>query len=153
MKIRFSIVFAVLVLIFVAVQFIPSGIPANKPEDGKSIANDSLMTEPVIEQLRISCIDCHSNQVTLPWYSKVAPFSWLLASHIDEGRSHLNFSEWGLYSNREKIGILEEIRDEVASGGMPLKSYLMIHRDARLDSAAVSGILTWVDDATASILE
>jgi hypothetical protein len=148
-----KIIVAALILIFVAVQFIPSGIPENKPDTGESITNDSLMTVQVLEQLRVSCFDCHSNQVVLPWYSKVAPSSWLLADHINEGRSHLNFSEWGAYSNREKIGLLDDIRDEVSSGKMPLRSYLLIHRGAKIDSAGVSAILKWTDDATASILE
>ena len=149
----FKIIIAILILIFIAVQFIPSGIPANKPEDFNSIVKDSLINGPVLDHLRKSCFDCHSDQTTLPWYSKVAPASWLLAAHIEEGRSHLNFSEWGTYSRREKIGILDGIRDEVTSGEMPLKSYLMIHRDARLDSAAVTAISKWVDDTSARILE
>jgi len=148
-----KIIIGALVLVFIAVQFIPSGIPANMPEDEKNIANDSLVGEPVLEQLKKSCFDCHSDQTTLPWYSKMAPSSWLLAGHISEGRSHLNLSEWGAYSNREKIGILNGIRDEVTSGEMPLKSYLLIHRDARLDSAAVSTISKWADEATARILQ
>lgn len=148
-----KIIIAALALIFIAVQFIPSGIPANKPEDEKSIANDSLITGPVLEQLKKSCYDCHSNQADLPWYSKMAPSSWLLAGHINEGRSYLNFSEWEEYSNLEKIGLLDDIRDEVSSGKMPLKSYLLIHRDAKPGSEEISAILKWVDDATAKILE
>lgn len=146
-----KIIIAALVLIFIAVQFIPSGIPSNKPEDVNSIVKDSLMSSTVLDHLRKSCFDCHSDQTTLPWYSKVAPASWLLAAHIEEGRSHLNFSEWSTYSKREKIGILDGIRDEVTSGDMPLKSYLMIHRDARLDSASVTAISKWVEDATARL--
>jgi len=148
-----KIIIAALVLIFIVVQFVPSGIPANKPEDDKSIVNDSLVSGPVLEQLRKSCFDCHSNQVELPWYSKMAPSSWLLAKHINEGKSHLNFSEWEEYSNREKVGLLNDIRDEVSSGGMPLKSYLIIHRDAKPGSEEITAILKWADDATARIME
>lgn len=147
------IIIAALVLIFISAQFIPSGIPENKPEDDKSIANDSLMSGPVLEQFRKSCFDCHSNQVNLPWYSRVAPSSWLLAGHINEGRSYLNFSEWTAYSSREKIGLLDDIRDEVSSGKMPLKSYLLIHREAKLGSAEMAAILKWADEASARILE
>lgn len=146
-------IIAALVLILIVVQFIPSGIPGKIPEDGKSIANDSLIAGPVLAQLRKSCFDCHSNQFNLPWYSKVAPSSWLLAGHIKEGRSYLNFSEWAAYSDREKIGLLDDIRDEVSSGKMPLKSYLLIHREARLDSAEISAILKWTDEAMAGIMD
>ena len=148
-----KIIIAVLMLIFIVVQFIPSGIPGNKPEDDRSIANDSMISVQVLEQLRVSCFDCHSNQVDLPWYARVAPSSWLLADHIKEGRSYLNFSEWAAYSNREKIGLLNEIKDEVASGKMPLKSYLLIHWEAKIDSAGFSAILKWTDDATARMLD
>ena len=148
-----KIILISLAVLFIAIQFIPSGIPENKPEDIKSIVNSSLVTEPVLEQLRKSCFDCHSNQVQFPWYSKLAPSSWLLADHISEGKSHLNFSEWEDYSNREKIGLLEEIKDEVESGNMPLKSYLLIHRDAKLNSEEISALLTWADEATAKILK
>lgn len=148
-----KIILISLAVLFVAIQFIPSGIPENKPEDEKSIVNSSLVTEPILEQLRKSCFDCHSNQVRFPWYSKLAPSSWFLADHISEGKSNLNFSEWDDYSNREKIGLLEEIKDEVESGNMPLKSYLLIHRDARLNSEEISALLTWAGEATAKILK
>ena len=148
-----KIILISLAVIFVAIQFIPSGIPENKPDDEKSIINSSLVTEPILEQLRKSCFDCHSNQVRFPWYSKLAPSSWFLADHISEGKSHLNFSEWEDYSNREKIGLLEEIKDEVESGNMPLKSYLLIHRDSKLNSEEISSLLTWADETSAKILK
>ena len=148
-----KVIIITLIVIFIAVQFMPSGIPLNVPDDNRSIANDSLVAGSVLKQLRNSCFDCHSNQVNFPWYSKMAPSSWFLAGHINEGRSHLNFSEWEDYSNREKVRILEEIKDEVASGGMPLKSYLLIHRDAKTDSAEVAVILKWADDATAKMFD
>jgi len=147
-----KIILITLVLLFIAIQFIPSGIPENKPENKNSIVNSNMVTVPVLNQLRKSCFDCHSNQVKFPWYAKLAPSSWLLANHIRNGKSNLNFSEWEDYSKREKIGLLEEIRDEVGSGNMPLKSYLLIHRDAKLNSEEISALLTWADDAAAKIL-
>lgn len=143
----------VLAVVFIAIQFIPSGMPENIAEDKNSIVNSTLVSAPVLEQMKKSCFDCHSNQVQFPWYSKLAPSSWLLANHIREGKSHLNFSEWEAYSNREKIGLLEEIKDEVGSGKMPLKSYLLIHSDAKLNSEEISALIKWADEATANILE
>ena len=148
-----KIIVITLALLFIAIQFIPSGIPENKPEIKNSIVNSNMATVPVLDQLRKSCFDCHSNQVQFPWYSKLAPSSWLLAAHIRNGKSHLNFSEWENYSNREKIGLLEEIKDEVGSGKMPLKSYLLIHKDAKLNSEEISALLAWADNATAQILK
>jgi hypothetical protein len=148
-----KIILITLALVFIVIQFIPSGIPENKPENKNSIVNSNLVTAPVVDQLRKSCFDCHSDQVQFPWYSKLAPSSWLIADHILDGKSNLNFSEWQGYSNREKIGFLEEIKDEVESGNMPLKSYLLIHRDAKLNSEEISVLLTWADNAAAKILE
>jgi hypothetical protein len=142
-----------LAVVFIAIQFIPSGIPENIPEDKNSIANSNLVSGPVKDQIKKSCFDCHSNQVQFPWYSKLAPSSWLLANHIREGKSHLNFSEWEAYSNREKIGLLEDIKDEVGSGKMPLKSYLLIHRDAKLNPEEISALIRWADEASARMLE
>ena len=148
-----KIILIILAAVIIVIQFIPSGIPENKPEDKKSIVNSNLITGPVLDQLRKSCFDCHSNQVQLPWYSKLAPSSWFLADHINDGKSHLNFSEWEDYSNLEKIGLLEGIKDEVSSGNMPLKSYLVIHRDSKLNSEEISALLTWADNATTQILK
>jgi hypothetical protein len=148
-----KIIILVLAIIFVVIQFIPSGIPENIPEDENSLARSSMVPEPVLEQLRTSCFDCHSNQTYLPWYSKIAPFSWMLADHIIEGRSNLNFSEWESYSRREKLGILESIADVVESGEMPLKSYLLIHRDAKLDEEKISALNQWVEETSDQILE
>ena len=148
-----KIILITLAAVFIVIQFIPSGIPENKPEDKKSIVNSNLITGPVLDQLRKSCFDCHSNQVQLPWYSKLAPSSWFLAEHINDGKSHLNFSEWENYGNREKIGLLEEIKDEVGSGNMPLKSYLLIHRDAKLDPEKILLLSEWTGESSAKILE
>lgn len=152
MKKAVKIILIAFAVVLIAIQFVPSGIPENMSEDKNSIVNSNLATETVLDQLRKSCFDCHSNQVQFPWYSKLAPSSWLLADHIREGKSHLNFSEWENYSNREKIGLLEEIKDEVRSGKMPLKSYLLFHKDAKLNSEEISALLNWADEASAKIL-
>jgi len=147
------IILVVFIVLFIIMQFIPSGIPPNKPEDEKSITKSGQVTEQVLDQLRKSCFDCHSNQTRLPWYAKLAPSSWLLSGHINEGKSHLNFSEWEDYSKREKIGLLEAIKNEVESGNMPLKSYILIHRDAKLDSEKISLLSEWTGETSAKILE
>lgn len=140
-----------LVAIFIVIQFIPSGMPEVKPEDERSIVHSMLVTENVKDILKTSCFDCHSNQTRFPWYSGIAPSSWLLADHIIEGKSHLNFSEWEDYSRREKIGLLDDIKDEVESGKMPLKSYLLLHRDAKLDEDEARILVNWAEEATEKI--
>jgi hypothetical protein len=140
-------------IIIIAIQFIPSGIPGNREEDEKSIVHSGLVTEPVLSMIKRSCFDCHSNQVNLPWYSQIAPVSWLLASHINEGKEHLNFSEWEDYNKRKKIRMLGDIGEEVRTGKMPLKSYLRIHRDARLNDEAAAALVKWSEEASARLIE
>lgn len=147
-----KIILIALAVVVIGIQFIPSGMPINKPEDKLSIAYSNLISEPVLDQLRLSCFDCHSNEVHFPWYSKLAPASWMLAKHINEGKSNLNFSGWENYSNREKIGTLKDIKDEVESGNMPLKSYLLMHKDAKLTSEKIEALSLWTDEATDKIL-
>ncbi|HLN56835.1 MAG TPA: heme-binding domain-containing protein [Bacteroidales bacterium] len=148
-----KIILLALAVIFIVIQFIPSGIPGNKPDDDKSITRTGLASDTVLILLKRSCFDCHSNQVRLPWYARVAPSSWFLAGHIQNGKSHLNFSEWEDYSRRKKIGLLEDVREEIESGGMPLKSYLIIHKDARLNTGEISALSEWTEKAASRILE
>lgn len=82
--------------------------------------------------LKTSCYDCHSNQVSYPWYTNIAPVSWFVKDHINEGREELNFSEWGDYSLKRKDHKLEECAEEVEEGEMPLDSYFIMHSDAEL---------------------
>ena len=85
--------------------------------------------------LKIACYDCHSNQPTFPWYTNIAPVSWWIKHHIDEGSHHLNFSEWGTYSDKKKNHKLEECIEMVEEGEMPLGTYTWMHKDAKLTDA------------------
>ncbi|HEX2969988.1 MAG TPA: heme-binding domain-containing protein [Bacteroidales bacterium] len=147
------IILLALALAFVSIQFIPSGIPENKPESENSIIHSEIINDTVLTFLRASCYDCHSDQTNFPWYAKIAPSSWFLAGHIKEGREQLNFSEWETYSLRKKIGKLGDIGDEVSSGEMPLKSYLLIHRDAKLDNQRKDILMKWVEESTARLMK
>ncbi|MEQ8625390.1 MAG: heme-binding domain-containing protein [Vicingaceae bacterium] len=93
--------------------------------------------------LKNVCYDCHSNQVKYPWYSGVAPFSWIVNDHIEEGREHFNLSTWGNYDSGKKEHKAEEAWEEVAEGEMPLKSYTFIHREANLDHDQVELLVSY----------
>jgi hypothetical protein len=90
---------------------------------------------PVRELLRRSCYDCHSNETRWPWYSRVAPISWLVAYDVRHARKHVNFSTWDRYSEKKRGKIREEIWEQVRDGEMPLWYYLPAHPDARLADA------------------
>lgn len=88
--------------------------------------------EEVATLLKSACYDCHSYETNYPWYSNIAPISWWLADHIEEGREHLNFSEWGTYSEKKSKHKLHECEEEVEEGEMPLDSYTWTHSEAKL---------------------
>jgi hypothetical protein len=146
-----KIVAIVVVLLFLLIQFVrpDRNNPAVNPAD--TLEATTKVPENVKAVLARSCADCHSNETTYPWYSNVAPFSWLLADHIRDGRRELNISEWGTYPARKKTKKLEEICEQVSEGEMPLSSYLWIHRDAALTDADRGLLCDWAKAERARI--
>ena len=132
------IIVIVVIVVLIGIQFIPvSG--TNPPVTGEIKAPENVM-----QVLRNSCYDCHSNESLWPWYSKIAPVSWLVVSDVNEGREYLNFSEWESYSIQEKAEDLEEIWEDVEEGEMPLWYYLPLHPEARLSDKDMETIKNWV---------
>jgi len=107
------------------------------------ISQQVPMDAGVEKLLRAACFDCHSHETSWPWYSAVAPTSWLVAGDVTDGRKHLNFSIWGKYSHDRQLVALSDITEEVSSGEMPFWPYAIIHPEARLDSSARNTIVAW----------
>src|SRR5215472_14405014 len=97
----------------------------------------------VLAILRRSCQDCHSESTSYPWYSYVAPVSFLIRSDVNSGRRHLNFSRWDEYPLQRKERCLTEIANQIKDGDMPLWQYTLVHRDARLSVADVNAVFQW----------
>jgi len=114
-----------LIIIFGAIQFIPYGKDHSNPKVIAEPKWDSPKTKEIFMQ---SCADCHSNESKYPWYSSIAPISWAMANHIEEGREHFNVSMWG----QQKKNDGDEAAEEVEEGEMPLFSYLLAHPEAKL---------------------
>lgn len=93
--------------------------------------------------LKTSCYDCHSNQPVYPWYTNIAPLSWWIKHHINEGSHHLNFSEWGTYSKKRKNHKLDECVEMLNENEMPLTSYTIIHKDAKLTNNQKNLLINW----------
>jgi hypothetical protein len=93
--------------------------------------------------LKRACKDCHSNDTAWPWYSNVAPVSWLVIDHVRSGRRHFNYSDWASYDPEKARKILHDICEETRDGSMPIGSYTLVHRDARLSDADVLTLCTW----------
>jgi len=109
----------------------------------KTMRANTQMTPEVEAILRRSCNDCHSSETVWPWYSNVAPASWFLQHHVDEGRRELSFSEWATYTKRKRERKLHEMCEQVESGEMPLKSYLPLHPSARLSDEDKRVLCDW----------
>jgi hypothetical protein len=137
----------------VSMQFIARPDRTNPAEDPR-VALSSRLRIPADVQaiLDRSCSDCHSYSTKWPWYTAVAPASWIVADDVEEGRRHLNFSTWGTYSVKRQAAKLEMISAEVDKGSMPLKGYLMLHSDAALSEADKDRLCEWASATTDSLL-
>lgn len=95
--------------------------------------------------LKTSCYDCHSNNTHYPWYTYFQPVRLLIEKDIKEGKSNLNFSEWGDYSNRKRLSKLSRIVKQIEKNEMPLKSYIFIHPNSKLTKMQKQEIIHWIN--------
>ncbi|MEQ3662961.1 MAG: heme-binding domain-containing protein, partial [Flavobacterium sp.] len=100
-------------------------------------------TPEIASQIKASCYDCHSNQSVYPWYASVQPFGWWLKNHIEGGKKHLNFSEFGNYSAKKQAHKMEECSELVEEAEMPLSSYTLIHKEAVLDKTQREALINY----------
>ncbi|MDR3672177.1 MAG: heme-binding domain-containing protein [Holophaga sp.] len=126
-----------LVLVGVVIQFIPVS-RTNPPVEG------DIPTPPEVKAiLRASCYDCHSNETVWPWYSRVAPVSWLVSSDASEGRGRFNFSTWNRYDPQRQAALRARIIREVRGGDMPPWYYTIKHTGAKLDAGQRALLEAW----------
>ena len=127
----------ILVLVFAALQLVP--VERTNPP----VKSDIIASVEVKNILKNSCYDCHSNETVWPAYSYVAPVSFFLADHVEHGRKHLNFSEWGSLDSAKQKKKLHEIVEEIEEGEMPLSSYLLLHSNAKLTDKEKEILINW----------
>lgn len=128
-------IFGWAVLLFALIQLIPID-RINPPLEGKHNFVEVMNTPTEVRQLlKTSCYDCHSNETVYPSYAYVAPISWSVKHHINKGRRHLNFSEWGTYNRELKEGMLKNAIGDLEENRMPLAGYVAQHPEARLTKA------------------
>ena len=120
-----SIAVLVALGLFLLIQLLPMGINHTNPP---VVSEPSWDSPETVALLRRACFDCHSNETVWPWYSNVAPMSWLLQKDVDEARSRLNFSEWGT----QKAADPRLIKAMIETGAMPPSRYVMMHPEAKL---------------------
>jgi len=126
-----------LLAIVILIQFIPVS-KTNPPVTG-----DLVATEPAKGIFRRACYDCHSNETVWPWYSHVAPVSWLLSSDVTGGRKKMNFSEWQQMSPEKRQERHHDIWKEVGGGDMPPWFYIPLHPPSKLSAADKTAIKAW----------
>ncbi len=147
MKNFLKILLLILVIGFIVIQFInrpdKTILSETTPDD---ITKHTQVPENVKDILKRSCYDCHSGHTNWPWYSHVAPVSWLVADDVVKGRKKLNFSEWAKMQDTKKEARLNEMCEQTRSGEMPLPNYLIIHKEAELSQADKDALCKWVED-------
>jgi len=144
-----------LAVLFIIAQFVPRSVfPISNPgiDSARTLDASARKLNPQVSGiLNRACRDCHSNQTSWPWYSKVAPVSWLLSHDVAEGRRELNFSEWGGYNPRRAGNKLKEICEQVERAEMPLSYYLPMHPDAKLSPEDRKAICAWAREEKAAL--
>lgn len=134
-----------LLVALVIAQFIPLK-RTNPPVDPSKTIYASLPVPANVQNIfERSCKDCHSNETVWPWYSHVAPVSWVVVQDVNEGRSNLNFSEWATYPAKKKDDKFKQICDQLSSGEMPDWKYTLIHRRAKLTDEERDAVCLWTD--------
>nr|MBC7611843.1 heme-binding domain-containing protein [Pseudopedobacter sp.] len=142
---RIKIIVLVLFIFLIAIQFFQPAPNQSKQVEKMAITKIVQVPQKVQMILSVACYDCHSNNTRYPWYANIQPGGWWLASHIKEGKSQLNFDEFGSYSNRRQQSKLKSIINSIDDGTMPLSSYTLIHKDAILSKEDKMSLKNWAN--------
>ncbi len=136
---RSKLVILGLIGLFVIIQLIPLN------QTNPAVIQDVQAIAEVNSILRTSCYDCHSNETVWPWYSRIAPGSFLITRDVVVGREHLNFSEFSGMDFYDSTDVADEIIEMLDSGKMPMKPYLLLHPDASLTDSQTRVLIQWAE--------
>ena len=135
-----------LLVVFIVIQFIQ---PTHNNNKGQVLTTDITNTlqvpDSILDILKNSCYDCHSNNTRYPWYSYIQPGGWWLASHIRKGKADLNFNDFGGYSKRKQQNKLRSIGKTIEDETMPIPVYIILHADAKLTKDQKALVLDWIN--------
>lgn len=126
-----------LAVLFVVAQLVPYGRDHENPTGAIEPAWASPEGRALVKR---ACFDCHSHETVWPWYSSVAPVSWIVQAHVEDGRKHLNFSAWDRAQKHAK-----HMAEEVKDGEMPMPPYLLAHPEARLSPDEKTTLMAALD--------
>jgi len=140
-----------LLLVLMGIQF----IRPVRNESGQLLSTDITKTfnisDSVLNILKISCYDCHSNNTNYPFYVNIEPVGWILNNHIKNGKDKLNFSDFGSYSQRRQMSKFKSIASQIQDDKMPISSYLILHKKAVLSSGNKELIINWANKTRDSL--
>jgi hypothetical protein len=136
---------------FIGAQFVGPARTNPATDPAKTLKQKAPIPADVDAILTRSCRNCHSNETEWPWYSYVAPVSWAVIRDVDEGRAHMNVSEWTLTAE-EGADLLDSACKHVRRGSMPVASYTWIHRSATLSDADKKALCRWTADAADALM-
>lgn len=142
-----------IILFFALIQFIPNELPEITLDNKNDLLYNNEFPAEIEHQIRASCYDCHSNETIYPWYSYVAPISFLVKRDTEIGRKELNFSTWESLDKKKKAKHLTEIIEEIEEGEMPFPPYLITHNEARLTDKTKQSLMDWADGYAESLFE
>ena len=132
--------------VLVAIQLVP--VSRDNGPKTVDVAVDAVEAPPEVKTLlRRACANCHTGATEWPWYSRVAPVSWLVVHDVHHGREHLDFATLPAAKPKKKAKLFGEIAEEVEEGGMPLWYYRLVHAEARLTDAERKAIVDWANAA------
>ncbi|PWN66949.1 cytochrome C [Chryseobacterium phosphatilyticum] len=131
---------------FALIQFVPID-RVNQPVDSKvNFVEAKAAPEKVRTLLKNACYDCHSNETVYPKYAYIAPISWSVKSHVNDGRQRLNFSIWGTYNKELKENMLDRSIEALKHKTMPLPGYIVYHQEANLSQAERTLLIQYFDE-------
>lgn len=139
-------------VLFIAIQVIRPAKTNPEVDETKTLQANSQINPQVAAIFERACNDCHSSKTTWPWYTQVAPVSWYVIRHVNQGRKELNFSDWGKYEAKRMVRKLQEICEQVEQGKMPIKNYVLLHPDAALSDADRQAICDWAKQERERVL-
>lgn len=126
-------IFIGFVVIIIVIQFIQPVRNTSGQVVPQSFIDTFQPNDTIVKLLANSCFHCHSNNTKYPWYTNIQPVGWLMAKHINDGKDELNFDDLAALSNRRRNSKFKSIAEQIQQDEMPLKSYLLIHRNAALN--------------------
>jgi uncharacterized membrane protein len=131
--------------ILIAIQFIPMSKNQANNLSPNAIENKYNTPENVQSILKKACYDCHSNNTTYQWYASIQPVGFWINKHVKNGKKKLNFSEFLTYPNKKAIHKIKVIKEVIDEDEMPLTSYKLIHKDAKLTSIEKKLLIDWLE--------